>query len=147
MNKTDLLKAFSLIILLQIVLFISDARGEERYAGRDQNGTRYYLTDKKVLERTVQVSVKKVPNKRSHFYKNYVSFLRLSGAEGDSYSHSVVVYEIDCPQKKMRLITSKDFDRNGKVLLFKKTEDDTISWMAIPQGGVLESIREQVCKQ
>lgn len=90
MKKSNLLKAFFVVILLQIFLFTPTIRAEERFVGKHQDGTRYYIIDEKVLEKTVKVWVKEVPNKNSAFYKNYMSFLNLTGAKGESYAHSIV---------------------------------------------------------
>lgn len=90
MKDLNLLKAFSFIIVFLLSLFTSDIKAEEKFIGKHHDGTRYYIIDQQLLEKTVKVWVKKVPNKHSPFYKNYVSFLNLTGAKGESYAHSIV---------------------------------------------------------
>lgn len=63
----------------------------------------------------------------------------------DSYDHTVSGIEVNCTDKKYRLLSEADYSRGEDRLGSVLKESGSVAWEPIPQGSEAEALRLAVC--
>ncbi len=66
-------------------------------------------------------------------------------AEAKSQGYSLDRYELKCAARKLRLASSTDYDKDGRVL--HSTSFDSASWDDVIPDSVGEAILQTVCRR
>lgn len=63
----------------------------------------------------------------------------------DILSHSIVLTQIDCNNKKSKILSIIEYDKEGKTL-FQSSYDDEQKWEYIVPVSIEETLRKKVCR-
>jgi len=61
-------------------------------------------------------------------------------------SYSLELWEINCAEKKDRILSITEYSAEGKILYADSAEDKLPAWKIIPRQSVDESLYKAVCK-
>ncbi|TAN41074.1 MAG: hypothetical protein EPN22_16395 [Nitrospirae bacterium] len=62
----------------------------------------------------------------------------------EQFSHSVSLFEINCNQRKSRVVSVTDYDKNGKSLESVTVPD--FPWDSIGKGTIMDNLSNIVCR-
>jgi len=101
--------------------------------------------------RTVKVWVKKIPTftgfEDDKARKEYVETRKKNGLNVTGYekwSHTLTLYELKCSERKLRYLSTIDYDDDGKVLDSSESE---IRWSDVIPESIGEGILEVICNK
>jgi hypothetical protein len=57
--------------------------------------------------------------------------------------YSVVLHEINCAEKTVRMLSSTDYDNKGRVIF---SDSSPTKWLFIIPGSIGESLYKEICK-
>jgi len=61
-------------------------------------------------------------------------------------SYSLELFEINCTDKKERILSITEYSKEGKILYANSVQDRLPAWKIIPRESVDESLYKTVCK-
>ena len=128
-----------LVFCVIIFLFgsMEEACGEDwkRYGG-DGSGVFYYDVESmtRPAKNTVRVWAKMVHSKEN---------IKQLGKGLENLVYSKRLWEINCPDKKIRRLSKVAHSKDGKILISDNTEE---KWQSITPRSLAEDLYEKVCK-
>ncbi len=101
--------------------------------------------DAEEMSRTSQVMVK-VWTKLEYTQKGVIEMLIKSGKHYENLSYSQELWEINCAEKKDRLLSITAYAAEGNILYTDQAGSRLPRWKIIPRGSYEESLYRTLCK-
>lgn len=140
------------LALCTVLLATPDARAEELQEWRPfgQSETNYWYFRTKDIEFKTDGTVRiwsKAAAKGKIGIDDKIKLLQKFGGNTKGYeqfSHSVSLFEINCSQRKSRVVSVTDYDKNGKSLESVTVPD--FPWDSIGKGTIMDNLSTVVCR-
>jgi hypothetical protein len=151
-RKITYIFVFLLVFVILIVVEVNRTRNGNwvELKTRDfMKGVSFY--DKNVVKNTAnqstQVRIKTVYEGEGrkffvNLFANYIS--KRPEKELEGFSYIINTNEINCLEKKSRILSSTLYDENDNVLYTKTRENE--DWKSIPPKSDLEDLTKEICK-
>jgi len=97
---------------------------------------------------TVWIKAELLASAREGFVSRMIKEMQSRGiptAGYTGYSHKLNRFEIDCPRKKMRVLSAVDYDLEGRILSQVEMDEGRAAWYSIIPGSIGEYMRQAVC--
>ncbi|MBF0328203.1 MAG: hypothetical protein HQL10_03535 [Nitrospirae bacterium] len=141
------LLAFCTIGLAPICSAVEDIQGW-RLFGQSETNYWYYTTKNIEFKNDGVVRIwSKASAKGKIGIDDKIKLLQRFGGNTKGYeqfSHSVSLFEINCSQRKSRVVSVTDYDKNGKSLESVTVPD--FPWDAIGKGTIMDNLTTVVCR-
>lgn len=79
--------------------------------------------------------------------EEYIQKMRhtgMSDLEWDKFSHTVILYEIDCKNRRSQIVSDIEYKTDGSVLLSRSSDEP--NWTFIPPDTGVDTLQKIVCK-
>jgi len=117
-------KFVSISVLLLSIVVAADAWGENWKALKsDDSGSSYYDLDSRAL---ISPGVFRVREQYVYTAESVTKKMMKYGSKYESLKSSVTLWEINCAEKKARIISTADYSHDGKII--SKTKDGAEPW-------------------
>ena len=130
------------VVLLSIVV-PADAWGENWKALKsDESGASYYDLDSKIL---ISQGVFRVREQYIYTAESVTKKMMKYGSKYGGLKSSVTLWEINCTEKKARIISTADYSHDGKVISKTKEGAEPWPWDSYPPGSLGGRLIQAVC--
>jgi len=130
------------VVLLSIVV-PADAWGENWKALKsDESGASYYDLDSKIL---ISQGVFRVREQYIYTAESVTKKMMKYGSKYEGLKSSVTLWEINCIEKKARIISTGDYSHDGKVISKTKEGAEPWPWDSYPPGSLGGRLIQAVC--
>jgi len=138
---------YRIIVLVIFILFTNQALAAEWVLyEKSATGDEYYDKNsiKKINHRIINVWTKVIYNDAGK-YKKYSVLKEMNKAPVNPYllSHELVLFEVDCFNKKIKITSERICDKRGGVIASKPHSND--KWIDIVPNTKFEKIKNKVC--
>jgi hypothetical protein len=79
--------------------------------------------------------------------EEYIQKMRhtgMSDIEWDKFSHTLILYEIDCKNRRSQIVSDIEYKTDGSVLLSRSSDEP--NWTFIPPDTGVDILQKIVCK-
>ena len=130
------------VVLLSIVV-PADAWGENWKALKsDESGASYYDLDSKIL---ISQDVFRVREQYIYTAESVTKKMMKYGSKYEGLKSSVTLWEINCTEKKARIISTGDYSHDGKVISKTKDGAEPWPWDSYPPGSLGGLLIQAIC--
>jgi len=130
------------VVLLSIIV-PADAWGENWKAlTSDESGASYYDLDSKIL---ISQGVFRVREQYIYTAESVTKKMMKYGSKYEGLKSSVTLWEINCIEKKARIISTGDYSHDGKVISKTKEGAEPWPWDSYPPGSLGGRLIQAVC--
>jgi hypothetical protein len=78
--------------------------------------------------------------------KGVTGIIEKYGKYYEDLSYSLELFEINCTEKRERILSITEYSVDGKILYVNSVQGHLPAWKRIPRGSVDESLYKTVCK-
>jgi len=136
-------KFVSISVLLLSILVSTDAWGENWKALKsDESGASYYDLDSRIL---ISQGVFRVREQYIYTAESVTKKMMKYGSKYESLKSSVTLWEINCTEKKARIISTGDYSHDGKVISKTKDGSEPWPWDSYPPGSLGDRLIQAIC--
>jgi len=130
------------VVLLSIVV-PADAWGENWKALKsDESGASYYDLDSKIL---ISQGVFRVREQYIYTAESVTKKMMKYGSKYEGLKSSMTLWEINCTEKKARIIGTGDYSHDGKVISKTKDGAEPWPWDSYPPGSLGGLLIQAIC--
>lgn len=136
------------MIICFVMLFLAGRAGAAEWMpyGSSTIGTGYYDKNSvgKVNDKIIRVLTKTLFNDVGKL-QNYSDLKKKGKAPGNPYilSYEIALLEVDCPNAKIKISSSRICDKRGNVIASEPASRD--QWHKVVPGSHLEKLKNEVC--
>ena len=136
-------KFVSISLLLLSILFATGVWGENWKALKsDESGASYYDLDSRIL---ISQGVFRVREQYIYTAESVTKKMMKYGSKYESLKSSVTLWEINCTEKKARIISTGDYSHDGKVISKTKEGAEPWPWNSYPPGSLGGLLIQAIC--
>ena len=133
---------FISVVLLSIVV-AADAWGENWKALKsDDSGASYCDMDSRVL---ISKGVFRVWEQYVYTAESVTKKMMKYGSKYEGLKNSMTLWEINCAEKKARIISTADYSHDGKVISKTKDGAKPWPWDSYPPGSLGDRLIQAIC--
>ena len=130
------------VLLLSIVV-ATDARGENWKALKsDDSGASYYDLDTKIL---ISQGVIRVWEQYVYTAESVTKKMMTYGSKYEGLKNSMTLWEMNCPEKKARIISTADYSHDGRVISKTKEGAPPWPWDSYAPGSLGGLLIQAIC--
>ncbi len=132
-----------LLVVLFSILIFSDAWAENWKALRsDDSGASYYDLDSVIL---LSQGVIRVREQYVYTTESVAKKMMRYGSKYEGLKNSMTLWEINCSEKKARILRTADYSRDGKVISKTKEGAEPWPWDSYAPGSLGDRLIQAVC--
>ena len=136
-------KLWFISVLLLSILVSADAWGENWKALKsDDSGASYYDLDSKIL---ISQGVFRVREQYVYTAESVTKKMMKYGSKYEGLKSSMTLWEINCTEKKARIISTGDYSHDGKVISKTKDGAEPWPWDSYPPGSLGGLLIQAIC--
>ena len=136
-------KFVSISVLLLGIVVSADAWGENWKALKsDDSGSSYYDLDSRTL---ISQGVIRVWEQYVYTAESVTRKMMKYGSKYEGLKNSMTLWEIDCAEKKARLVSTADYSHDGRVVSKTKDGAEPWPWDSYPPGSLGDRLIQAIC--
>jgi len=136
-------KFVSISVLLLSIVVAADAWGENWKALKsDDSGSSYYDLDSRTL---ISHGVIRVWEQYVYTAESVTKKMMKYGSKYEALKNSMTLWEIDCAEKKARLVSTADYSHDGRVVSKTKDGAEPWPWDSYPHGSLGDRLIQTIC--
>ena len=136
-------KFVSISVLLLSIVVAADAWGENWKALKsDDSGSSYYDLDSRTL---ISQGVIRVWEQYVYTAESVTRKMMKYGSKYEGLKNSMTLWEIDCAEKKARLVSTADYSYDGRVVSKTKEGAEPWPWGSYPPGSLGDRLIQAIC--
>ena len=129
-------------VLVGVLVYV-DAWGENWKALRsDDSGASYYDLDSRTL---ISHGVIRVWEQYVYTAESVTKKMMKYGSKYEALKNSMTLWEIDCAEKKARLVSTADYSHDGRVVSKTKEGAEPWPWDSYPHGSLGDRLIQTIC--
>ena len=133
----------SISVLLLSIVVATDARGENWKALKsDDSGASYCDLDSRIL---ISQGVFRVREQYVYTAESVTKKMMKYGSKYEGLKSSMTLWEINCTEKKARIISTGDYSHDGKVISKTKEGADPWPWDSYPPKSLGGRLIQAIC--
>ena len=141
--KSFLGKFVSISVLLLSIVVAADAWGENWKALKsDESGASYYDLDSRIL---ISQGVFRVREQYVYTAESVTKKMMKYGSKYEGLKSSMTLWEINCTEKKARIISTGDYSHDGKVISKTKDGAEPWPWNSYAPGSLGGLLVQAIC--
>jgi len=136
-------KFVSISVLLLSIVVAADAWGENWKALKsDESGASYYDLDSRIL---ISQGVFRVREQYIYTAESVTKKMMKYGSKYEGLKSSMTLWEINCTEKKARIISTGDYSHDGKVISKTKDGAEPWPWNSYAPGSLGGLLVQAIC--
>jgi len=136
-------KFVSISVLLLSIVVAADAWGENWKALKsDDSGSSYYDLDSRTL---ISQGVIRVWEQYVYTAESVTRKMMKYGSKYEGLKNSMTLWEIDCAEKKARLVSTADYSHDGRVVSKTKEGAEPWPWGSYPPESLGDRLIQAIC--